>query len=157
MSLPLAQQKSEVQRSRLTAEEYLKIYQAAESSPCWLRLATELAVVTGQRVGDLCEMKRSDIVDGYLYVELKQNRRKIAIPTTLHVDASGISMKETLDKCKEILGGETIIASTRRKPLHPAQHQGILCAHEKHQVFPSKDPPTFTSCAVCLQDSMRSR
>lgn len=26
-------------------------------------------------------------------------------------------MKETLDKCKEILGGETIIASTRREPL----------------------------------------
>lgn len=26
---------------------------------------------------------------------------------------------------------------------HPAQYQGILCAHEKHQVFPSKDPPTF--------------
>ena len=42
--------KSEVRRSRLTADEYLKIYQAAESSPCWLRLAMELAVVTGQRV-----------------------------------------------------------------------------------------------------------
>lgn len=27
--------KSEVRRSRLTADEYLKIYQAAESSPCW--------------------------------------------------------------------------------------------------------------------------
>ncbi|WP_460366017.1 hypothetical protein, partial [Staphylococcus aureus] len=34
-----------------------------------------------------------------------------------HIDALGISMKETLDKCKEILGGETIIASTRREPL----------------------------------------
>lgn len=33
----------------------------------------------------------------------KQNRRKIAIPTTLHVDALGISMKETLDKCKRFL------------------------------------------------------
>ncbi|MDD7852109.1 hypothetical protein E0I56_022830 [Escherichia coli] len=40
-------------------------------------------------------------------------------------------MKETLDKCKEILGGETIIASTRREPLfHPAQYQGILCARK---------------------------
>ncbi|EFZ2681467.1 integrase, partial [Shigella sonnei] len=39
--------KSEVRRSRLTADEYLKIYQTAESSPCWLRLAMELAVVTG--------------------------------------------------------------------------------------------------------------
>ncbi len=41
---------------------------------------------------------------------------------------------------------------------HPAQYQGILCAHEKHQVFPSKGIRLpFTSCAVCLQDSMRSR
>ncbi|ENH2531349.1 phage integrase Arm DNA-binding domain-containing protein, partial [Escherichia coli] len=79
--------KSEVRRSRLTADEYLKIYQAAESSPCWLRLAMELAVVTGQRVGDLCEMKWSDIVDGYLYVEQSKTGVKIAIPTALHVDA----------------------------------------------------------------------
>lgn len=74
--------KSEVRRSRLTADEYLKIYQAAESSPCWLRLAMELAVVTGQRVGDLCEMKWSDIVDGYLYVE--QSKTGVKLPSQQH-------------------------------------------------------------------------
>lgn len=36
-------------------------------------------------------------------------------------------MKETLDKCKEILGGETIIALLSRTA-DPAQYQGILCA-----------------------------
>lgn len=76
----------------------------------------ELAVVTGQRVGDLCEMKWSDIVDGYLYVE--QSKTGVKLPSLQHCMLMlGISMKETLDKCKEILGGETIIASTRREPL----------------------------------------
>ncbi|WP_274019707.1 tyrosine-type recombinase/integrase, partial [Escherichia coli] len=132
------------QRSRLTADEYLKIYQAAESSPCWLRLAMELAVVTGQRVGDLCEMKWSDIVDGYLYVEQSKTGVKIAIPTTLHVDALGISMKETLDKCKEILGGETIIASTRREPLSSGTvSRYFMRARKASGLSFEGDPPTF--------------
>ncbi|EHK0833266.1 TPA: tyrosine-type recombinase/integrase, partial [Escherichia coli] len=136
--------KSEVRRSRLTADEYLKIYQAAESSPCWLRLAMELAVVTGQRVGDLCEMKWSDIVDGYLYVEQSKTGVKIAIPTTLHVDALGISMKETLDKCKEILGGETIIASTRREPLSSGTvSRYFMRARKASGLSFEGDPPTF--------------
>ncbi|MGG9140092.1 tyrosine-type recombinase/integrase [Escherichia coli] len=135
---------SEVRRSRLTADEYLKIYQAAESSPCWLRLAMELAVVTGQRVGDLCEMKWSDIVDGYLYVEQSKTGVKIAIPTTLHVDALGISMKETLDKCKEILGGETIIASTRREPLSSGTvSRYFMRARKASGLSFEGDPPTF--------------
>ncbi|EOU8607530.1 tyrosine-type recombinase/integrase, partial [Shigella sonnei] len=136
--------KSEVRRSRLTADEYLKIYQTAESSPCWLRLAMELAVVTGQRVGDLCEMKWSDIVDGYLYVEQSKTGVKIAIPTTLHVDALGISMKETLDKCKEILGGETIIASTRREPLSSGTvSRYFMRARKASGLSFEGDPPTF--------------
>ncbi|EOX0263554.1 tyrosine-type recombinase/integrase [Escherichia coli] len=136
--------KSEVRRSRLTADEYLKIYQAAESSPCWLRLAMELAVVTGQRVGDLCEMKWSDIVDGYLYVEQSKTGVKIAIPTTLHVDALGISMKETLDKCKKILGGETIIASTRREPLSSGTvSRYFMRARKASGLSFEGDPPTF--------------
>lgn len=136
--------KSEVRRSRLTADEYLKIYQAAESSPCWLRLAMELAVVTGQRVGDLCEMKWSDIVDGYLYVEQSKTGVKIAIPTALHVDALGISMKETLDKCKEILGGETIIASTRREPLSSGTvSRYFMRARKASGLSFEGDPPTF--------------
>ncbi|MCM5113113.1 tyrosine-type recombinase/integrase, partial [Escherichia coli] len=61
--------KSEVRRSRLTANEYVAIYHAAEHLPIWLRLAMDLAVVTGQRVGDLCRMKWSDINDNHLHIE----------------------------------------------------------------------------------------
>lgn len=70
----------------------------------------ELAVVIGQWVGDLCEMKWFDIVDGYFYVEQSKIGVKIAILIALHIDAFGILMKEIFDKCKEIFGGEIIIA-----------------------------------------------
>ncbi|EFJ2816824.1 tyrosine-type recombinase/integrase, partial [Escherichia coli] len=88
--------------------------------------------------------KWSDIVDGYLYVEQSKTGVKIAIPTTLHVDALGISMKETLDKCKEILGGETIIASTHREPLSSGTvSRYFMRARKASGLSFEGDPPTF--------------
>ncbi|WP_225403026.1 tyrosine-type recombinase/integrase, partial [Escherichia coli] len=75
--------KSEVRRSRLTANEYVAIHHAAEPLPIWLRLAMDLAVVTGQRVGDLCKMKWSDINDNHLHIEQGKTGAKLAIPLTL--------------------------------------------------------------------------
>ncbi|EMV8755758.1 tyrosine-type recombinase/integrase, partial [Escherichia coli] len=84
------------------------------------------------------------IVDGYLYVEQSKTGVKIAIPTALHVDALGISMKETLDKCKEILGGETIIASTRREPLSSGTvSRYFMRARKASGLSFEGDPPTF--------------
>ena len=101
-------------------------------------------LLPGNELVIYAKMKWSDIVDGYLYVEQKQNRRKIAIPTVLHVDALGISMKETLDKCKEILGGETIIASTRREPLSSGTvSRYFMRARKASGLSFEGDPPTF--------------
>ncbi|EFH2684942.1 TPA: tyrosine-type recombinase/integrase, partial [Escherichia coli] len=82
--------------------------------------------------------------DGYLYVEQSKTGVKIAIPTALHVDALGISMKETLDKCKKILGGETIIASTRREPLSSGTvSRYFMRARKASGLSFEGDPPTF--------------
>ncbi len=80
--------KSEVRRSRLTANEYVAIYHAAEHLPIWLRLSMDLAVVTGQRVGDLCRMKWSDINDGHLHIGQSKTGAKIAIPLALTIEHS---------------------------------------------------------------------
>lgn len=83
--------KSEVRRSRLTAESFCRIYQAAESSPCWLRLAMELAVVTGQRVGDLCEMKRTNIhVPAYRFIGAGNGRCRQVIEISHSASRSAV-------------------------------------------------------------------
>lgn len=136
--------KTEVKRSRLTTEEFRKIYQAAESFPDWLRLSMELAVVTGQRVGDLCSMRWSDIVDGYLYVEQSKTGMKLAIPTSLKLNELDISLEEVLRKCKHNLGGETIIASTRREPLSSGTvSRYFMRARKESGLTFESAPPTF--------------
>ncbi|HAC6881519.1 TPA_asm: integrase [Salmonella enterica subsp. enterica serovar Java] len=136
--------KSEVRRARITAEEYRQIRQAAKSFPPWVALAMDLAVVTGQRVGDLCKMKWSDISDGYIYVEQGKTGAKLAIPEILQVDVLGIYLNDTLKKCKELLKGETIIASTRREPLSSGTiSRYFMRARKEAGISFEGEPPTF--------------
>lgn len=136
--------KSEVKRARLTTDEYRRIYQAAVSLPGWVILAMDLAVVTGQRVGDLCEMRWEDIKGGYLYIEQRKTGAKLAIPTTLCINALGISMEDTLSRCRELLGGATIIASTRREPLSSGTiSRYFMRARKASGLSFAGEPPTF--------------
>ncbi|HEC5298466.1 TPA: tyrosine-type recombinase/integrase [Enterobacter asburiae] len=135
--------KSEVKRARLTIEEYRRIYESARTLPEWVCLAMDLAVVTGQRVGDLCKMRWDDIVDGYLYVEQSKTSAKLAIPTKLNVCELGLSMEDILQKCKN-LGGETIISSTRREPLSSGTiSRYFMRARKASGLIFSGEPPTF--------------
>lgn len=136
--------KSEVRRSRLTANEYVAIYHAAEPLPIWLRLAMDLAVVTGQRVGDLCRMKWSDINDNHLHIEQSKTGAKLAIPLTLTIDALNISLADTLQKCREASSSETIIASKHHDPLSPKTVSKYFTkARNASGLSFDGDPPTF--------------
>ncbi|MEG3685618.1 tyrosine-type recombinase/integrase [Escherichia fergusonii] len=136
--------KSEVRRSRLTANEYVAIYHAAEPLPIWLRLAMDLAVVTGQRVGDLCRMKWSDINENHLHIEQSKTGAKLAIPLTLTIDALNISLADTLQKCRETSSSETIIASTHHEPLSPKTVSKYFTkARNASGLSFDGDPPTF--------------
>lgn len=136
--------KSEVKRARITADEYRQIYQAAKSLPSWVTLAMDLAVVTGQRVGDLCQMRWEDIRDDYIYIEQGKTGAKLAIPVALHVDAINVSLEDTLKKCRELLKGETIIASTRRESLSSGTiSRYFMRARKASGLSFEGDPPTF--------------
>ncbi len=136
--------KQSLRRSRLTANEYVAIYHAAEPLPIWLRLAMDLAVVTGQRVGDLCKMKWSDINDNHLHIEQGKTGAKLAIPLTLTIDALNISLADTLQKCREASGSETIIASKHHDPLSPKTVSKYFTeARNASGLSFDGNPPTF--------------
>lgn len=136
--------KTEVKRTRITADEYRIIHKAAKSLPEWVHLAMDLAVATGQRVGDLCKMTWEDVVDGYIYVEQSKTGVKLAIPVSLRVDCLDISLDATLKKCKKTPSGRTIIASTRREPLSSGTiSRYFMRARNASGLIFNGEPPTF--------------
>lgn len=58
-----------VKRDRLSLDEFLRIYKAAENLDPYVRHAMELALVTAQRREDIALWDRSIIRDGLLWVE----------------------------------------------------------------------------------------
>ncbi|EFF3352418.1 tyrosine-type recombinase/integrase, partial [Escherichia coli] len=72
-----------ISRQRLTFDEWMMIYNAAEKDGYFLQRGMLLALMTGQRLSDICKMQFSDIRDGYLHVEQQKTGTRIAIPLAL--------------------------------------------------------------------------
>lgn len=60
-----------------------------------------LAVVTGQRPGDISDMKFSDIWDDMLHIEQEKTDVKLAIPLSLRCQAIGMSLREVIAFCRD--------------------------------------------------------
>lgn len=88
--------KSEVKRVRLTTDEFMKIYDVAGKLPPWVKLSMEIALLTGQRVSDICAMKWDDISEEFLHVQQQKTGAKLAIPVTIKLDAANLSLSDTL-------------------------------------------------------------
>ncbi len=70
-----------ISRQRLTFDEWMMIYNAAEKDGYFLQRGMLLALMTGQRLSDICKMQFSDIRDGYLHVEQQKNRNPDCHPS----------------------------------------------------------------------------
>lgn len=90
-----------VQRSRMTLEHWKTIYEAAESFSPWLRNAMLLALVTGQRRGDLVKLRFRDLHDGYLHVVQEKTGAAVAISQGLRLQAVNASVKEAIEQCRD--------------------------------------------------------
>lgn len=136
--------KADVKRTRLTSGEYLKIYDSAASMQPWVQLAMDIALLTGQRVGDICAMRWSDISDGYLHVEQQKTGVKLAIPVSIRIEDMGKCLSDTLDKCRKSSGAETIISSARGEPLSSGTvSRYFMRARKESGLSFSGEPPTF--------------
>ncbi|MBW6090782.1 hypothetical protein KZ770_19695 [Escherichia coli] len=61
-----------------------------------------LALVTGQRLGDISRMKFSDIWDDHLHViQGKKTGSKIAIPLSLRLNAINWSLRDVVARCRD--------------------------------------------------------
>lgn len=88
-------------RERLNFEEWQAIFNAANDMSPYCQNAMLLAIVTGQRLGDIGKMKFSDIWDGYLHIEQTKTGARLAIPLSLRCEVLGMTLEDVVSRCRD--------------------------------------------------------
>ncbi|ELS7736355.1 TPA: phage integrase Arm DNA-binding domain-containing protein [Escherichia coli] len=100
-ALATKQPKRKITRQRLSLEEWQKIFDIADASHRYMGNAMLLALVTGQRLGDISKMKFSDIWEDHLHVIQEKTGSKIAIPLSLRLNAINWSLRDVIARCRD--------------------------------------------------------
>lgn len=108
-----------VARNRLSFEAWQAIHaHAAAHLPPWISRMLVLALVSGQRRGDLQKMKFSDVRDGYLHVAQQKGAAMVRIPLTLRLDAIDTTLEQAIEACRDYApGDEYLLRKTTGQPL----------------------------------------
>lgn len=108
-----------IQRKRLSLEDWKAIHTYAEQNlPPWVPRMMVLALVTGQRRGDLVKMRFADAHDGYLHIVQQKTGTKLRLPLALRLDAIDTSIGEAIEACRGYASGdEFLLRKSTGKPL----------------------------------------
>lgn len=111
-------------RKRLTLETWHAMLNLARHSrQRWVHAMLLLALATGQRRADLAKMRFDDIVDGHLRVEQQKKAGKptgarVAIPLTLCLQATGMTLGEVIEHCRGIgAPGDALLRKANGNPI----------------------------------------
>ncbi|MGQ4687622.1 site-specific integrase [Klebsiella aerogenes] len=100
-ALATKQPRRRITRQRLNLDEWQKIFDIADANHKYMGNAMLLAIVTGQRLGDISRMKFTDVWDDHLHIEQEKTGSKIAIPLALRCDAINWSLREVIARCRD--------------------------------------------------------
>lgn len=86
-------------RSRLRFEHWtaMRAWAAAHEMQ-WFVLVLDLALVAGQRRGDLVALAPADIVDGHLRIHQQKTGSRIALPLGLHLQVAGLRLADVVER-----------------------------------------------------------
>lgn len=127
------------QRKRHTLEGLTKIRDAAEP---WLKNAIDLAMLTTQRRVDICNMKWSDIKDGYLHVIQKKTTKEALDEFEISEGAGYVRIKinaelqAVLDRCKDGIDSPFIVHKANK-------HKKVAGKEHWTQVLPTHLSESF--------------
>ncbi|MGL9751466.1 MAG: phage integrase Arm DNA-binding domain-containing protein [Symbiopectobacterium sp.] len=114
-------QRVEIQRERITLDEWKIIRKAADTLPAWVGPCLDLALVTGQCLGDIQALRWEDFKDGRLYIKQEKTGMMLAISEKTRLECLNISLSDVLRQFKTLN--------------HGASH---IVADEKHSMFARK-------------------
>jgi len=100
-ALATKQPRRRITRQRLNLDEWRNIFEIADTRHQYMGNAMLLALVTGQRLGDISNMKFSDIWDDHLHVVQEKTGSKLAIPLSLKLNAIDWSLKDVVAPCRD--------------------------------------------------------
>lgn len=100
-ALATKQPRRKIARQRLSLEEWHKIFNIADTNHRYMGNAMLLALVTGQRLGDISNMKFTDVWDDQLHVVQEKTGSKIAIPLSLRLNAIGWCLRDVIARCRD--------------------------------------------------------
>ena len=142
---------AKVVRKRLSLDDWKSTYEYAQKNlPPWIHRMLLLALVTGQRRGDLQKMKFSDVSDGYLHIKQQKTGMLIRLPLALRLNVIGVSVGEAIELCKDYAPeGDNLLRKSTGKPLTLASLSARFetareCAFGKY--VGEGDPPSLHEC-----------
>lgn len=91
-------QRVEIQRERITPEEWKVIRKAAEKLPAWVGPCLDLALVTGQRLGDIQALSWENFKDGRLYIKQAKTGMMLAFSETTRIDCLNLCLADVLNQ-----------------------------------------------------------
>lgn len=100
-ALTTKQPRRKITRQRLNLQEWQQIFDIADKNHQYMGNAMLLAVITGQRLGDISSMKFSDIWDDHLHVIQEKTGAKLAIPLSIRCNALNMSLREVVARCRD--------------------------------------------------------
>lgn len=95
--------KNTVQRERFNIEEWRTIYTAAEKEQPYVQNSMLLALITGQRLGDLANMKFSDVWDDHLHIVQMKTGMRLAIPLSLYCAEINTTLRDVINRCRNLV------------------------------------------------------
>lgn len=142
--------KAEVQRDRLSLEQFLAIRDHASG---WMANAMDLALLSGQRREDLSEAKFADIRDGYWYIIQGKTGSKLRIPLTLRLAAVNMTLGDVVKQCRDNVLSPYLIHHVKKNTFNDPGMQvwkdtiskGFAKARVKAGIEwqEGREPPTF--------------
>jgi len=140
----------EVKRERLSLEQFLLIREQVSPSAA---NGMNLALLTGQRIGDIVKLKFGDYRDGYLFIRQTKTGHKLQQDGRIRLAALGMSIEDVIRQCRGRVISKHIIHHMRSSGTYKAGGKlsssglstafstGLIAAGIK--ASEGKTPPTF--------------
>ena len=151
---------AKVRRRRLALDEWCAIYDHAKANrPPWVHRLFLLALVTGQRRGDVAKMRFGDVWNDaagqpHLHVVQQKTGMRLAIPIALRLNSIGVSVGEAIEMCRDYApvegsGDGCLLRKTTGRPPCP-ESMSWRFEQSREAVLPPESgpirPPTLHEC-----------
>lgn len=114
-------------RERMILDEFNTMLSVTAPPFEYMKNAMLLALVTGQREGDISKMQFSDIWDEHLHIEQIKTGARVAIPLSLRCDAINTTLEQVINQCRDNIVSPYLIHYTHNTAM--ARRGGMVKAN----------------------------